>query len=209
MSAIKCFMLEPTDRGRIQLIRSNHAWGEDGKVVPEKSCPLSGYSHLARTWIGETAVIRRDNGIYDPSDPGAMDVPHDDPRWPGACECGYRFAKEDNYSTGCRVIYRSAETGEECLLQEAPVGAMWYADWLKISEEQVYEQPGHFIGPDGHCLVVQLPGEWEWCVDGPASGGGGWTRTGTPPEVTASPSVWANAPHGWHGWLRDGYLVEA
>lgn len=40
-----------------------------------------------------------------------------------------------------------------------------------------------------------------------------WTRTGDPraipPTVTVTPSVWPNAPHGWHGFLTDGALVPA
>ena len=41
----------------------------------------------------------------------------------------------------------------------APVGAMWYADWL--SE--------YHAGPDGRALVVMCPGGHEWLIDGRAS----------------------------------------
>lgn len=42
-----------------------------------------------------------------------------------------------------------------------------------------------------------------------ATGGGCWTVTGIPPDITASPSIWHNSPHGWHGWIRNGELVQA
>jgi hypothetical protein len=204
-------MLEPTGRARIQLIRANNAWGDDGKIIPQRACPSSGYSHLARAWIGETAVEERD-GIYDVVDRSALVVAHDDPRWPTECECGYKFTSTDSRTTTCHTIYRNAETGEEYLLRDAPAGAMWYADWMLggIPPERV--GPGTFRGPDGHCLMVQLPDGHEWCVDGPATNGPGWERTGTPPNVTAMPSIGRlDKSGGWiyHGWLRNGVLVDA
>jgi hypothetical protein len=33
--------------------------------------------------------------------------------------------------------------------------------------------------------------------------------TGTVPAITVSPSIWFNAPKGWHGWIRDGHLANA
>jgi hypothetical protein len=206
---IKCFMLEPTNKGRIELIRSNNAWLEGGGIDPAKACPLNGYSHLARAWAGETPVEQHEVGYFEPVDRDALLVPHNDPRWPQQCGCGYRFTPDDNYSSSASTIYCNPETGEEYLLRDAPVGAMWYADWMCHGIPPERSGPGTFRGPDGHCLNMQLPGDWDWCIDGPATNGDGWTRTGTPPNVTASPSVWANAPKGWHGWLRNGELVEA
>ena len=210
MQPIKCFMLEPTNKGKVELIRSNNAWGKDGQIIPEKKCPLTGYSHIARAYIGDTEVELRDN-LFDPVDPDALRVPHDDPRWPAKCDCGYEFTPQDQYASTCHTLYkeRDQDTGFLGTLRDAPVGAMWYADWMMHGIPEERQGPGTFRGPDGHCLMVQLPGDWEWAADGPASNGDGWTRTGEPPNVTASPSVWANAPKGWHGWLRDGYLVEA
>ena len=83
---------------------------------------------------------------------------------------------------------------------------MWYADWMGQN----------YIGPDGHALVVRTP-SGDWAVDGPSSGGGKWTRTGTVPNITVTPSI-VMGPHkdaegkilkpGYHGWLRDGALHE-
>lgn len=81
-------------------------------------------------------------------------------------------------------------------LSEAPVGAMWTADWYD------------FKGPDGHCLVVRTPGG-DWIVDGPSmnndgSRGNPWQRSGEIPKVTANPSI--HIPGKYHGWLREGFL---
>lgn len=63
----------------------------------------------------------------------------------------------------------------------------------------------------GRCLVVQTPAG-EWVVDSPsANEKKPWQRTGEPPFVTASPSILFDGAHGgraYHGWLRDGQLVE-
>lgn len=109
-----------------------------------------------------------------------------------------------------REFYRRADTGLTMLLDEAPAGAMWNAWWIG-RESRVYKGPGSFIGPDGIALMVKTPGG-DWFVDGPANNGPGWTRSGAPPRVTASPSILI--PHGrgasrepYHGWLRNGVLV--
>lgn len=105
-------------------------------------------------------------------------------------------------------IYRRADTGEETTLLEASPGAMYYADWMLYKGS---EKPGDlFCGPDGHCLVLLVPGG-QWMVDGPASNGPkgkpGWTRSGTPPDVTASPSIGIGERcEIYHGWLRNGIL---
>jgi Family of unknown function (DUF6527) len=57
--------------------------------------------------------------------------------------------------------------------------------------------------------LISLPDGGEWITSQRASGGGYWTVTGTVPDITASPSIWHNAPHGWHGWIRDGFLENA
>jgi hypothetical protein len=75
---------------------------------------------------------------------------------------------------------------------------MWDAWWMPSPK-----------GPDGRYLVVRLPGNHEWAIDGPSSQHrepGAWTRTGTPPRITASPSILAG---DYHGWLRDGVLSDA
>jgi hypothetical protein len=104
---------------------------------------------------------------------------------------------------GDKRTYRRVDTGETFLLGQAPVGAMYFADWLVELGD---------VGPDGHCLIVITP--WApWNVDGgfQIPSPGKWTRTGTPPKVTAHPSIGqGRRPDGswtYHAWLRDGQLV--
>jgi hypothetical protein len=60
-------------------------------------------------------------------------------------------------------------------------------------------------GPDGRCLVLKTPAG-DWVIDGPASGGGRWERTGVPPLITARPSILI--PGQYHGWLTAGVLSD-
>ncbi len=186
MSTIKCFMIEPTERVRRWLRR----------YVSGSEC-LAGGIHQAMVAIEEGKAVGAPRGFYttEPSD-----WPHDDPRWPKACQCGYVFREEDTWQLFYYRIYVRQETGEECTLHDPPVGAMWYADWMLPD----------WKGPDGRCLMVRTPGG-DWCVDGPSRSGGGWTRTGEPPNVTARPSIGKLDDKGnwqYHGFLTEGYLVE-
>jgi hypothetical protein len=105
---------------------------------------------------------------------------------------------------GMNPTYRRTDTGETFVLGQAPVGAMYFADWL------------HGRGPDGHCLIVVTP-HGPWNVDGgfqwPSAGK--WTRTGEPPRVTARPSIGQGGkgpnggpPWSYHAFLTDGALED-
>lgn len=117
-------------------------------------------------------------------------------------------------------IYRRSDTGEELALNDAPVGAMWYADWY-LSEDG--ERKHHLIqpGPDGHVLVVRTPGG-DWCVDSRASNctmpdddeHHCWVRHGEPPNITVDKNghtcragAGSIAVGDYHGFLRDGHLT--
>lgn len=65
---------------------------------------------------------------------------------------------------------------------------------------------------------IVLPNNTVWYTTVEASGGGGrWTVTGDPPNITVTPSIWDKTPgrdsagqaREWHGWIRDGALVPA
>jgi hypothetical protein len=209
---IKCFMLEQTGQAEYWLHRSASYTDGQGNKVPEKCCPLSGYGHHAAALYGIVSVEQDARGLWQTD----QELPPTSfPKWPTRCECGYEFTLEDMLAGSASPLYRDPAHPEETFkLRDAPVGAMWYADWMVLDRDPEQLKAdiaagGKFAGPDGHCLEVKLPGKWDWCVDGPATGGGHWTRTGEVPNVTANPSVWANAPHGWHGWLRNGELVDA
>jgi hypothetical protein len=99
-------------------------------------------------------------------------------------------------------IYQLRNT-EKDGVPPAPVGAMWDADWFHGMPE--------FQGPDGLSLVVRTPGG-DWMIDAPSENGNGWDRTGTPPKITANPSIAMGKTYrgGWryHGFLRKGFLEE-
>ena len=57
--------------------------------------------------------------------------------------------------------------------------------------------------------LISLPDGGEWITTQKASGGGHWTVTEHPPNITANPSVWHNSPTGWHGWVRQNLRHEA
>lgn len=125
---------------------------------------------------------------------------HSDPRWPATCNCGHSFQDEDNWETLAVALFQRSDTGELVTTQEAPPGAMWYAPWY-----------GKYMGPDGQTLIVKTPAG-NWLVDYPSSSGGHWTRTGTPPNITANPSIGFHRLNGkgfeYHGWLKEGQLIE-
>jgi hypothetical protein len=82
----------------------------------------------------------------------------------------------------------------------APAGTMIRASW--------YDEYSHH--PDGiESWLIALPDGGDWISSQHATGGGYWTVTGTPPQITATPSIWHNSPTGWHGWARNGELVSA
>jgi Family of unknown function (DUF6527) len=74
------------------------------------------------------------------------------------------------------------------------IRATWYDDFT--------EQPGE-------SWLIALPDGGEWITTQKATDGGYWTVTGTPPGITVNPSIFHNAPTGWHGWIRDGQMDPA
>jgi Family of unknown function (DUF6527) len=133
----------------------------------------------------------------------ADDWPHDDPRWPEMCEhCRHPFPDLAGWQRNDDAIYRLPE-GDEFVFRRslgmcAPPGTIIRADW--------YDE---YAGQPGESWLVALPDGGDWLTTQAASGGGYWTVTGTAPALTATPSIWHNSPHGWHGWLRDGFLEPA
>jgi hypothetical protein len=93
-------------------------------------------------------------------------VGEDDPRWPARCEaCGIPFelgAEGTTRQVWAERLYRGAPDGRAYTIRNAPVGAMWHADWLAGRAGEAY------TGPDGLSLHVRTPGG-DWCVDSQAS----------------------------------------
>lgn len=203
--SIRCFLLEPTDI----YVRKLRCWG--GR---KDSCSVSGHGfHAAEVELERGPGIPEENGVIVgnvwPGMPG-----DDDPRWPQACKCGWPFGPEHRYRDQ-HGLWRRADTGELVELINAPPGAMWratwYEDWCK--------------GPDGQCIVVKTPGG-DWMIDSQASNctipddhqqqrHHCWIRHGTPPDLTVDKNgVTCSAGAGsiqagnWHGFLRNGELVQ-
>lgn len=206
MARIKCFLLEPTGRVQVKLRRYYFV----------EKCSFHGdyYGyHDASVIIGEEPEELSEEGCIQN---GLKPVPHDDPRWPTHCPCGYAFREKDQWQRAVNPIYRRVDTGEEMLLRDAPSGAMYYAPWLDAIQV-----------PQGkHCLIVKTPGG-EWVVDSQSSNctmkndwrqekHHCWVLHGEPPNVTADkqggPTCAAGAGSiqcgSYHGFLRSGFLEE-
>lgn len=237
-----CFWLEPTDLCKVGLRRyigSNKA-----------PCPGPAAYHNALAYLG-TVPLRRFPGreallaelpgcSHWFSVPGNEDAaavpdfdwpPHDDPRWPQACGCGYEFAPCTCGQTPCRedppaatyqqwseLLYTvtaampgaAAQVGDLVTTRDAPEGAMWDAFWYP------------WKGPDGRSLAVKVPGDHDWLVDSRASNCTRpddrehrcWVRHGEVPNITVDKngdtcaagagSIQAGA---YHGFLRGGVLT--
>lgn len=180
MQTITCFLLEPADQGEARLRRYSMS-----------QCPATGLGY-------HNVILTLGRHPWDPTKEDLWGHPYgasvDDSRWPQRCSCGYTFQPEDPRQAQTDRLFRRSDTGELLVLRDAPPGAMWFADFYPDR------------GPDGHALVVMTPGG-EWLVDGPASNGPGtWQRSGSPPLVTAQPSI--HFPGRYHGFLTNGQLVE-
>lgn len=201
---IRCTWWEATSRHEV-FLRRFHEAGADAR------CPVTGAYHNAMVSQG----VVEDVEAFPR--PGPID-----PRWPSACACGYAFPDTASRQVFPERMYREAATGRELPQQRLPLGAMYDATWLH--EATTGGKP--WVGPDGMSLMVVLPGDagpsWtgiHFPCDGPSSpdreagrAGPWWTRTGDPraPETLhVTPSIFLDAPRGWHGWLRAGHLVQA
>lgn len=186
MTGIPLRIAEPTGRYRRDLRRY--------RFSTEAKCPAGGYCNASVT-IAEVGETEREAH--------GDNWPHDDPRWSQACAaCGYAFTPDDQWQRNDNAIYRLPGGAEFAFWgafgRAAPPGAMIRADWY----DEFTEQPGE-------SWLVSLPDGGEWITTQKATGGGYWTVTGTPPVITVDPSIFHNAPHGWHGWIRAGMLESA
>jgi len=206
MPDIRCFLLVPTTRVRRELCRYSAA--------DKRDCPLrGGWCHNALAPLDVIDEPDRRKCVC-----GDL-WPHDDPRWPVACQCGYAFTPADHWQLFCSTLYRRSDNGEETTLSDAPDGAMWYADWMTHNRDA---SDHRYFGPDGRCLVCRVPKRHDWMIDGPASNCTKpddkahkcWVRHGEPPLITVDKNGdTCNAGAGsiltpdWHGFLRNGVLT--
>lgn len=207
----KCFFIEPT----VKIYRALRRYTSSG-TIGVNVCSTNGWYHQKSTPLD---IIEGDQNDKD-----KRQHPHDDPRWPTQCDCGYVFTTNDVYQVSTDTIYRRLDNGEDVTLRNAPDGAMWYADWMihgrtKDDSNQIW------IGPDGHCLVVKVVGGHDWMVDGQCNNctmphdkvHKCWVRHGDPRTsnitidkngYTCQAGAGSILTPNWHGFLRDGWLVE-
>ncbi len=191
-SVIPCFLVHPTTKYRVNLRR----------YTRETRCPANNWCHNADAFV---AVEEHEKS------PTNGDLhPHDDPAWPKKCDrCDYLFVEGDEWQKNYDLVYR-ADDGREFTLTSpdqmtndkamaAPPGTMWECPWMGP-------------GPDGKSYCVRTPGG-DWHIDGAygTPNPGTWKRSGTAPNFTVTPSIGIGQKNGtwaYHGFLRDGKLVE-
>lgn len=141
---------------------------------------------------------------------------HDDPRWPTVCaQCGEPFVEGDEWQVNQNGLFVRSDNdalvafrGYGDISFAGALYDMWWRKGYTILRDDGTRRG--FVGPDGISLCAICPNGLPWEVDGPATGGGGWTRTGDPrrPEtLTVQPSIIAGkpgAPGTYHGFLQNG-----
>ena len=203
---IPVFFIEPTGDSRYWLRRYS--------TVREGTCNGRSY-HNAQAKFGK-----------HPADADLDQPPHDDPRWPTKCEhCDHQFTEDDHWQILERRIYRRHDDNSVLmLLENAPPGAIWNAEWLADRERG--DESRMWIGPDDRALMCKCPDGHDWHIDGQASNctmpddhvHKCWVRTGRPEDGTlhvskGKPGESCAAGAGsiqtgkWHGFLHHGHLV--
>lgn len=96
----------------------------------------------------------------------------------------------------------------ELRVVDPPSGSWWDTEpgdmWPCLNAGE-----SHTVDGRGPCWVIRLPGQaYVWHTNMPSSDGGMWDVTGAPPNITVQPSINVG-PEIWHGWIRDGRLVDA
>lgn len=152
-----------------------------------------------------------------------------DPRWPVKCdECGTPLTGPGVHKmVSGDWLYRHSETGAMVPLREMPVGAMWQQTFghgphsVHLLRRRGFpetcqsdEDVNAFLALGDPEFAVTLPhlfvrtpgGVWD--MDAPSKHGDGWKVEGEPPMITARPSIWYDAPNGWHGYLTMGMLTD-
>jgi hypothetical protein len=209
--SVKCFFLEETNDAQCALRRyhSSEVKCDPGVTRPHNG---TGYHNAMTPYAVKPIII---DPIFGSWTVEQEKVPHDDPRWPTHCACGYQFTDDDAWQFFSDRLYRRTDTGEVLSLRDAPPGAMWYASWM--------EDTPALCGPDGHALMVRLPDGHDWHVDAESSNCTRkgdlshkcWVRHGTVPNITVDKNgetcragAGSILTPNWHGFLRNGLLVN-
>lgn len=210
MSDVECFWIEETDRAQVRLRR--FTFGSAYADREARPCPASPQGHDAdAVWLAQIPFRVPPHNGREVSGLGSSDrdlerlvvenlvtldeYESTEPAWPVTCaRCEHRFADDDEWQVNVERLYRRADQPDDLrALRMFPPGAM-------------YDGSGWnpWRGPDGRCIVVRLPDGVDWPIDAPSTDTHEhWTRSGTPPKVTARPSIQTAR---YHGFLTDGVL---
>jgi hypothetical protein len=198
------FVVKSTESAQISLRRYVRA------ATPCPGNPWRGY-HDASVIVGEES--------YVPYTPIGDTHPHDDPLWPAHCTCGYQFTPEDEWQRVHDHLYiRADDSGDPFTVHQLPIGAVLEVPWMRQRSRRPSPEDlakGTNLGllsihywrdwaGTREPLLVECP-TGNWIIDQTSSNGDGWTVTGTPPLLTARPSILLP---GYHGWLTDGVLSD-
>jgi hypothetical protein len=232
---IRCFMLDRVDPPVIRLYLRRYSYGahpgDEDASRARIICP-SGF-HGKDGYIGghdsDPVFLRDVPGVVDrrgvarpirsPRRPARSN-----PRWPTRCsQCGQGFPDECEWQIFMERLCRRRDTNELMTTRDAPVGAMWDAEYLHPGPQWDPQKPwAWWPGEDGMVLQVKTPGG-QWTIDSRASNCTRpndndhrcWVRHGTPPDLTVDKNgKTCDAGAGsiqttnWHGFLRNGELVQ-
>lgn len=206
MAPIKCFFLTPTNRVR------RFARCYSNSTAPSNQCVATKSYHNASIYV-DTVVVAEQNLITPGFDTLA---PTSGFEWPQKCEaCDYLFTEQDERMMFPDRIWVDGDGNEHSIHPKyVKPGAMFYTDWFQQDR----------LGPDGRHLVVACPDRHLWSPDNRASNctlphdkeHRCWVRHGVPPNITVDKNGYTcqagagsivTPDNGWHGFLRDGYLV--
>jgi len=187
--AVECFWVDPNGRAERFLRRYRRG---------EETCDVNpmGY-HTSTASIGEFDMLwTQSDGVQFIAAIDSADYAGDE-RWPTHCGCGYEFIEDDHWQAYQEPVYVAAD-GRQALTSHAhgrrpTPGAMFDTFWRPEIRK-----------PDGLAISVICPDGTIWCIDDRASSGGFWTREGTPPVLTVSPSIQTG---DYHGHLQSGVLT--
>ena len=202
----KCFLVTKTNLAAVSLRRYN------SNGTGQSPCPAMpgqyGY-HDGTHYLQDAAVAEDAEGYWSVPEVG---IPHDDPRWPTHCACGYAFLPSDSWQEFTDRLYADA-AGKQYRHRELPVGAMYYADWLP--KNMFWDNK-----TDDYLTVVTPGGEWN--IDQRANNctlpndrlHRCWVRHGTPPDIhvdkvglTCAAGAGSIICGSYHGFLQHGSLT--
>lgn len=201
---IQCFLLSRTDYVRRSLRRYVSVLGRSCEPPLSPNDDVNGFCDESA--IIEEKLYKPKIGRYETSPDVSEFASH--PLWPThCCRCGQPFQFADNWQVNDDRLWINTDLGICTSINkpsEVPVGAMWFGEWMGDVGSTQWKQRG-----GGDHLFVKTPGG-IWDTDCGAQlnlTGDGWERFGDAPNVTANPSILI--PGKYHGWLRNGRLIDA